>query len=113
MTTGNRVVTYACPLRSSAPKFADINNIPTLGKVSVMAELNPQPLPPRSTIRVTAPAGVLFDLEKFQRAQASVLGRAGCPACTSGLDLQWQALVDFEVDHAGNVREIAAGGSRQ
>jgi hypothetical protein len=73
-----------------------------------MSDLQPQPLPPRSTIRVSAPAAVLFDLEKFQRAQASILGRAGCPTCTSGLDLQWQALVDFEVDHAGDVREIAA-----
>jgi hypothetical protein len=53
----------------------------------------------------------LFDLEKFQRAQASILGRAGCPTCTSGLDLNWQAIVDFEVDHSGNVREITAGGA--
>jgi hypothetical protein len=36
-------------------------------------ELNPQPLPPGLTIRVHAPASVMFDLETFQRAQASVL----------------------------------------
>jgi len=78
-----------------------------------MPDLQPQPLPPRSTLRVAAPSGVLFDLEKFQRAQASVLGRVGCPMCTSGLDLHWQALVDYEVDLAGNVRDVAAGGPGQ
>jgi hypothetical protein len=77
-------------------------------RVNHMTDLQPQPLPPRSTVRITAPISVLNDLDKFQRAQASILGKAGCPACTSGLDLHWQALVDFEVDHAGNVRQIAA-----
>ena len=79
-------------------------------RVSHMTELQPQPLPPRSTVRIAAPTSVLNDLHKFQRAQASILGKAGCPACTSGLDLHWQALVDFEVDLAGNVRQIAADG---
>ena len=67
------------------------------------AELNPQPLPP-GEIRVSAPLSVLSDLETFQKAQASVLEQAGCPACTSGLNLRWQALNDFLVDHEGVAR---------
>jgi hypothetical protein len=50
----------------------------------VMSELNPQPLPPGAAIRITAPAAVLNDLETFQRAQASVLREAGCPAAPRG-----------------------------
>ncbi|KWX25973.1 MULTISPECIES: hypothetical protein [Mycolicibacterium] len=66
-----------------------------------MAELNPQPLPPRDRIRISAPDSVLFDLKKFQKAQAEVLGKAGCPGCHSGLDLQWQTFADFVVDEEG------------
>ena len=74
-----------------------------------MIELNPQPLPPGYAIRITAPASVLNNLEMFQKAQASVLARAGCPACTSGLNLLWQAFTDFTVNEAGEVRPMASG----
>jgi len=79
-----------------------------------MTELNPQPLPPGlfppgRVIRITAPASVLNDLETFQRAQAGVLGRAGCPMCTSGLFLLWQAFTDFTVNEAGEVRPVTSG----
>jgi hypothetical protein len=77
-----------------------------------MSELNPQPLPPGLlppgySIRISAPASVLYDLETFQRAQAGVLKRAGCPGCTSGLHLFWQAFTDFTVNEAGEVSPTA------
>lgn len=79
-----------------------------------MSELNPQPLPPGLLhpgypIRISAPASVLNDLETFQKAQAGVLKRAGCPTCTSGLHLLWQAFTDFTVNEAGEVRPVAPG----
>jgi hypothetical protein len=79
-----------------------------------MSELNPQPLPPGFlppgySIRIMAPASVLNNLETFQKAQASVLARAGCPMCTSGLNLLWQAFTDFTVNEAGEVRPMASG----
>jgi hypothetical protein len=77
------------------------------------SELNPQPLPPgaqaANVIRVSAPASVLNDLETFQRAQAGVLKRAGCPTCTSGMHLLWQAFTDYTVNEAGEVRSVEPG----
>jgi hypothetical protein len=79
-----------------------------------MAELNPQPLPPGQDIRISVPAALLTDLDAFQRVQASVLAQAGCPGCTSGLNLIWETYTHFTVDPGGEVRpvigsEIAAG----
>ena len=48
------------------------------------SDLNPQPLPPRATT-IYAAREVMYDLDKFQRALASVLDRAGHGGCTSGL----------------------------
>jgi hypothetical protein len=75
----------------------------------VNSQLNPQPLPPGLAVRVSAPASVLNDLETFQRAQAGVLGAAGCPGCHSGLHIFWQAFTDFTVNQAGEVRAVASG----
>lgn len=75
------------------------------------AELNPQPLPPGRNVRVSVPPSVLFDLEKFQRAQASVLTHTGCPTCTSGLNLLWQAFSEYAVDADGNARPIFGGAA--
>jgi hypothetical protein len=75
-----------------------------------MADLNPQPLPPGRAIRVSAPASVLYDLEAFQRALTGVLGQSGCPMCTSGLNLIWQAYTEFAVDPAGEVRPVLGDG---
>ena len=76
-----------------------------------MAGLNPQPLPPPSrTIRASAcQAAVLNDLGAFQRAQASVLAQAGCPRCTSGLNLNWEPYTHFTVDPGGEVRPVIGG----
>jgi hypothetical protein len=74
-----------------------------------MSELNPQPLPPGRSVRVSAPASVLNNLEVFQKAQADVLRRAGCLTCTSGLNLLWQEFTDFVVNEAGEARAVAPG----
>lgn len=58
-----------------------------------MSELNPQPLPPRERpVIVHVPSEVLGDLATFQKVHASVLERAGCQACTSGIDITWKLL---------------------
>lgn len=62
-----------------------------------MADLNPQPLPPR-TVNVTMPAEVAFDLEKTQAVLAEVMNRVGCPACTSGIDIRFKMEENFAVD---------------
>jgi hypothetical protein len=77
--------------------------------MTVMSELNPQPLPPGGALRISAPASVLNNLEIFQKAQAGVLEKAGCPACTSGLNLLWQTFTDFVVNEAGEVSPVAGG----
>jgi hypothetical protein len=73
-----------------------------------MADLNPQPLPPRD-IRISVPAALLTDLGAFQRVQASVLAQAGCPGCTSGLNLIWESFAHFTVDPGGEVRPVVGG----
>lgn len=74
-------------------------------------ELNPQPLPPGRTIRVSVPASVMFDLEKFQRAQASVLAQVGCPYCTSGVNIFWQTYSEYVVDPSGEARPVFGGSA--
>jgi hypothetical protein len=74
-----------------------------------MSDLNPQPLAPKNAIRVSAPTSVLNDLKTFQKAQADILRRAGCPTCTSGLHLIWQAFTEYAVNDAGDVSPVAPG----
>lgn len=53
-----------------------------------MADLNPQPLPPRQVaVTVHVPPEILGNLESFQKVQASVFGRFGCPGCNSGIQI--------------------------
>ncbi len=75
-----------------------------------MAELNPQPLPPRA-ITVHVPAGVLYDIEAFQKVQRSVLGHAGCPGCTSGGHFIWQTYGEYVVDPSLEVRPVAGAAA--
>jgi hypothetical protein len=74
-----------------------------------MSELNPQPLPPRA-VRVAVPGEILNDLERFQKVQASILGRVGCAGCTSGLQLIWQNYENWVVDLEGRVHPGAPVG---
>jgi len=71
-----------------------------------MSELNPQPLPPRR-IRVQIPASVMYDIDKFQEAQRSVLGELGCEGCNSGLPIWWEMYEDFVVNAELQVRPVA------
>ena len=71
-----------------------------------MAELNPQPLPPR-IVNVTIPASVAFDLEKTQSVLAQIMSRAGCPTCTSGIDVRFRLEENFAVDaESGTIRPL-------
>jgi hypothetical protein len=75
-----------------------------------MTELNPQPLPPRA-IRVTLPNEIFHDLDRFQKVQASVLAQAGCPTCTSGLQINWHNFEDWVVDLDGAVSPVLTNGA--
>lgn len=55
-------------------------------------------------IRVTIPAEVVFDLERFQKVQKDILGRLGCMACTSGFDIRYEFERRFIVDANLDVR---------
>ena len=64
-----------------------------------MADLNPQPLPPRSDrIRIFVSHEVLFDLKKMNKITASVLNKLGCGGCHSGRILDFVSLQDFVVN---------------
>jgi hypothetical protein len=54
-------------------------------------------------IRVSLPADVAYDLDKFGRIQKDILGRLGCLACCSGWDIRWDIFRDFHVDEKLNV----------
>ena len=73
--------------------------------------LNPQPLPPLSTmalpqdpipvrsVRVAAPAAIFDNIEHLGSAIEKVLGRLGCANCCSGFDILFQRELDgFMVD---------------
>ena len=70
-----------------------------------MPDLNPQPLPPRA-IDVHLPASILNDLQAFQKVQASLLDRAGCPGCTSGIQFRWRQLESYIVSPKGEIRAL-------
>jgi hypothetical protein len=75
-------------------------------KEDVVSELlYPQPLPP-GLRRVHLPAETLYNLEAFQRVQASVLAKAGHPACTSGMQFLWLAYENWAVDPSGEVHPV-------
>ena len=63
-----------------------------------------QPTRENRVVRVSLPADVVNDLEKFQRVQKDILGRLGCTACCSGWDIRWDAFQDFHVDKELNVK---------
>jgi hypothetical protein len=63
-----------------------------------MADLNPQPLPPRQVaVTVHVPPEILGNLDSFQKVQASVFGRFGCPGCNSGIQIDWRQIEEFVV----------------
>jgi hypothetical protein len=65
---------------------------------------------PERPVRVTVPAKIAYDLNAFQRAQATILDKLGCPACCSGWDIRFDIVKDFAVDEKLNVKDLVSGG---
>lgn len=70
-----------------------------------MADLNPQPLPPR-VVDVELPHSIMNDLEAFQKVQASLLDLAGHPGCTSGIQFRFRQYENFIVSPEGQVSPV-------
>jgi hypothetical protein len=77
-----------------------------------MADLNPQPLPPRGDrVRIYVSQETAFDLKKMQKVTASVLGKLGCGGCHSGRILDFVHLNDFVVNpQTLDVHEVGPQG---
>ncbi len=73
-------------------------------------ELEPTARLSTNVVRVTLPAKVAFDLKSFQKVQASILDRLGCPACCSGYDIRFDITRRFLVDEKLNINEGLVGG---
>ena len=58
-----------------------------------------------TTVYVRIASGIAGDLKKFQKAQATILNRLGCP-CTSGYDIRWIQEENFLVNEAGQVKSL-------
>ena len=72
-----------------------------------MADLNPQPLPPREVaVTVHVPPEILGNLDSFQKVQASVFGRFGCPGCNSGIQIDWKQIEEFVVTPELDLRAV-------
>ena len=65
---------------------------------------------PERTVRVALPGKVAVSLRDFQKVQASILDRLGCPACCSGWDIRYDVITNFRVDEQLNVHDEVAGG---
>jgi hypothetical protein len=79
-----------------------------------MTDLNPQPLPPRQVaVTVHVPPEILGNLESFQKIQASVFGRFGCPGCNSGVQIDWKQIEEFVVTPDLEIQPVTAGLQRQ
>ena len=63
-----------------------------------MADLNPQPLPPRSRVAVYVPTKVMYDAKAMQKVTAQVLDKLGCGGCHSGRILDFLELEQFVVN---------------
>ena len=61
-------------------------------------------------ITVMVPPEVAFDLDKTQVVLKNVLGKLGCPGCTSGFDIRFVLERDFVVNpqtlDVANVRQF-------
>ncbi len=64
---------------------------------------------PEYPVRISIPAKFAYDLDTFQKAQAAILDRLGCPACCSGWDIRWDVARSFQVDATGRIRDTYAG----
>ena len=79
-----------------------------------MADLNPQPLPPRElNVTVHVPTAVLADLGAFQKVQASIFDRFGCGGCNSGVLIDFKHIQEFYVTPELEVRPVLPAGQFQ
>ena len=75
-----------------------------------MADLNPQPLPPREVeVTVHVPTAILGNIEAFQKVQASIFDRFGCGGCNSGVIIDFQHLKEFYVTPNLEVHPVLPG----
>ena len=64
-----------------------------------------------AAVRISIPASVAYDLNKFKKSIASFAERLGCPTCVSGLDCTFQMERDFVVGERLDVTVLAAGAT--
>jgi hypothetical protein len=64
---------------------------------------------PTNVVQVTLPASAYFNLDRFQKVQATVLGRLGHSSCTSGFDIRYDFAKRFVVDEKLNINEVSVG----
>lgn len=62
-----------------------------------------------NVVQVKLPASAYFKLDSFQKVQVAVLGRLGCPQCTSGFDIRYDFAKRFVVDEKLNIQEVSVG----
>jgi hypothetical protein len=65
---------------------------------------------PERPVRVTIPGKIAYDLNAFQRVQATILDKLGCTACCSGWDIRFDIVKEFAVDEKLNVQDLVSGG---
>ena len=63
---------------------------------------------PERTIRVSLPGKIAYDLNAFQKAQATILDRLGCAACCSGWDIRFDIIRNFTVDKDLNIQNLVS-----
>lgn len=59
-----------------------------------------------NVVRVSLPASVYFNLDKFQKVQKDILGKLGHLACISGWDIRFDLERRFLVDEKLNVSPV-------
>jgi len=57
-------------------------------------------------VRVSIPAAVANDLDKFTKVQKDILGKLGCMACCSGWDIRYDLEQRFLVNKKLSVRSF-------
>jgi hypothetical protein len=62
-----------------------------------------------NVVRVSLPAEVAFNLDRFQKVQADIFERLGHPHCVSGWDVRFDLVRQFVVDTKGTIREGGFG----
>ena len=74
-----------------------------------MLENKLMPSAQNKPIRVTMPASVAFDLDKFQGSVANILSDLGCPECCSGYDITFQLEKEFVINERLEVNSLKRG----